>query len=338
MSWMDQLKGDSLAWLLEDDQPGVRYLAMRDLLDLPADDTGLQQARSEAHRSGPIAEVLANMQPEGWWVEPGPGYNPKYRSTVWAMILLAQMGGSVKEDMRIQKACNYVLDHAVMPGGQISYSTAPSGTFDCLQGNIVWSLLSLGCTDPRLDKAIDWMTRSVTGDGIAPMEDRHAPVRYYASKCGPLFACGATDKKPCAWGGVKVMMAFSKVSAPQRTPMVERAIKMGIDFFLSIDPTTAAWSTASDAKPNGSWWKFGFPVFYITDLLQVAEALTALGCGRDPRMQGLLELILAKQDGNGRWPLEYNYSGKTWLEFGEKKQPNKWVTLRALRVLKHSYS
>jgi hypothetical protein len=32
--------------------------------------------------------------------------------------------------------------------------------------------------------------------------------------------------------------------------------------------------------------------------------------------------------------MEYDYTGKTWIDFGGKKQPNKWVTLRALRVLK----
>lgn len=47
-----------------------------------------------------------------------------------------------------------------------------------------------------------------------------------------------------------------------------------------------------------------------------------------------LALIRAKQDVQGRWALDYDYSGKTWVDFGGKKQPNKWVTLRALRVLK----
>jgi hypothetical protein len=32
--------------------------------------------------------------------------------------------------------------------------------------------------------------------------------------------------------------------------------------------------------------------------------------------------------------LEYDYTGKTWVDFGPKKQPNPWVTIRALRVLK----
>jgi hypothetical protein len=35
MSAQSQLNGDTLTWLLESDIPGVRYLALRDLLDIP---------------------------------------------------------------------------------------------------------------------------------------------------------------------------------------------------------------------------------------------------------------------------------------------------------------
>jgi hypothetical protein len=199
---------------------------------------------------------------------------------------------------------------------------------------MLWSLLELGCTDPRLEKAADWAARSVTGEGIAPMGDKETKERYYAGKCGPDFACGGNGKLPCAWGAAKVLLALGRLPQSMRTPSVERAITRGIDFFLGIDPVTAAYPTGYADKPSGNWWKFGFPVFYVTDLLQVAEAMVQLGLGRDPRMQGLLDLVLSKQDEQGRWALEHDYTGKTWIEIGAKKAPNKWVTLRALRVLK----
>jgi hypothetical protein len=75
-------------------------------------------------------------------------------------------------------------------------------------------------------------------------------------------------------------------------------------------------------------------VFYVTDLLQNVAALVALGCQDDPRLAPALEMIREKQDARGRWSLEYDYSGKTWVDIGEKRKPSKWVTLRALRVLK----
>jgi hypothetical protein len=337
MSWKNQLRKDSVPWLLESDSPGVRYLALRDLSDLSPDDKSLKSARKTAHKEGPIAVVLSNMEKDGYWVKTGPGYNPKYRSTVWAMILLAQLGASASEDKRIEQACNYLLDQ-MTEGGQFTTSTsgAPSGTIDCLQGNLLWSLMELGYYDPRLDKAYEWMARTVTGDGIAPMEDKNAPIRYYAYKIGPTFSCGVNNKLPCAWGGVKVMLAFSKLSARQQTPLIKKAIKQGVEFFFGIDPATANYPTREESKPNRAWWKFGFPVFYVTDLLQLAEALVALGDGNNPRLSGTLNIIREKQDTDGRWALEYDYTGKTWIDFGKKKQPNKWVTLRALRVLRNT--
>ena len=59
MSWKDQLRSDSTSWLLEPEQPGVRYLALRDLLDLPPEDKKLRSARKAAHQEGPIGAILS---------------------------------------------------------------------------------------------------------------------------------------------------------------------------------------------------------------------------------------------------------------------------------------
>ncbi len=334
MSWPMQPQDDPLPWLLDDNGPGVRYLALRDLLDLAPDDPQLATARREAHRRGPIAAILDHMDPAGFWEQPGPGYNPKYRATVWSVIMLAQLGAALPEDERIGRACAYVLAHTLTPGGQFSTTNTASGTADCLQGNLCWALVELGCAGPRLEQAFDWLARSVTGEGIAPMTARDAPVRYYAGKCGPGFACGANNKLPCAWGAVKVMLALGRWPAAQRTPAMQRAIEQGVAFLLGSDPALAAYPNGYASKPSGNWWKFGFPVFYVTDLLQNVEALVSLGYGRDPRLAHALDLIQNKQDASGRWPLEYDYTGKTWIDCGASKQPNPWVTLRALRISK----
>jgi hypothetical protein len=334
MSWQEQLNGDALTWLLESKTPGVRYLALRDLSDCAPDDPDLIAAQEEAYSSGPIAAILNAMDEDGYWCEAGPGYYPKYRGTVWSLIMLAQLGALAAEDARIAKACAYVLDQALTPGGQFSPSGAPSGTADCLQGNLCAALVDLSHADSRLQSAFDWMARSVTGEGVAQMQDRNAAVRYYAGKCGPVFACGSNNKLQCAWGGIKVMLALSKLPGEQRTPIIDRAIEKGVEFLFSSDPARADYPSGYSEKPSGNWWKFGFPVFYVTDLLQNVEALVALGYGHDPRLAGALALIRDKQDANGRWALEYDYAGKIWVDVGAKKRPNEWVTLRALRVLK----
>lgn len=334
MSWQDQLMGDSLSWLLETTSPGVYYLALRDVFEHSDDDIELYKARETAHKNGPIAIVLDAMDEKGYWIEPGPGYNSKYYSTIWSVILLAQLGAVAEEDKRISHACEYLLDHTLAGNRYFSRTGTPSGTIDCLQGYLCWALLELGCDDARLDSAFEWMARSVTGEGVAPLEDRQAPLRYYASQCGPRFACGYNYQMSCAWGAVKTLLAFGKLAKEKRNPVITQAIQQGIDFIFSTDPAKADYPGGVNDKPSQNWWKFGFPVFYITDVLQLVEAMVSLGYGCDPRLSNAISIILDKQDINGRWSLEYNYNGKTWVDFGEKKQPNKWVTLRALRILK----
>ena len=328
---------DAINWLLDPADPGPRYLALRDVVRLPNGDPELIAARAAAHTAPPIATILDAMHPDGYWDKPGSGYGPKYRSAVWALITLGQVGASAAVAPRIGRAAAYLLDHALSPAGQFSCapSGAPSGTIDCLQGNMLAALLELGIDDPRLDGAFEWMARTVTGEGVAPAGDRSTPRRYYAYKSGPLFRCGVNGNLPCAWGGVKVMLAFGKLPPVRRTPLIEEAIRQGVEFLLSIDPATGEYPHADSDKPSGNWWKFGFPVFYVADILQLVDGLVGLGYGDDPRLANARALVRAKADIDGRWPLEYHYNGKIWdgVEFGRKGQANKWVTIRALKAL-----
>jgi len=343
---------DTLGWLLDPADPGPRYLALRDLCRRPAGDPELLAARAAAHAAPPIAPILDAMHPDGYWEKPGPGYNPKYRSTVWALIALAQAGASVAADPRVARAAAYLLDHAMAPGGQFATSAtaAPSSTADCLQGNLLAALFALGVDDPRLDAALEWMARTVTGEGLIPFQPAtvggprtparfskgaEAAPRYYASKSGPLFQCGVNGHLPCAWGGAKVMLAFSLMPAARRTPLIEEAIRQGAGYLLSIDPATGDYPHPYSDKPSGNWWKFGFPVFYVSDILQIVEALTALGYGDDPRLANARAVVRGKAGADGRWPLEYDYAGKMWdgVDFGPRRQANKWVTIRAVRVV-----
>jgi len=130
------------------------------------------------------------------------------------------------------------------------------------------------------------------------------------------------------------MLALGKVPAAGRTAAMQAAIEAGIDLLGGRDPARADYPHPFSAKPGGSWFRFGYPIAYVTDVLQNLEALTALGCGGDPRLAAAVELVQGKQDGQGRWRMEYTYNGKTWVDVEEKGRPSKWVTLRALRVLK----
>jgi hypothetical protein len=340
--WKKLLKADPTDWLLEEDDPGVRYLALRDIVD--ADEKEIKAARMKAHREGPIAEILANMNPEGWWIHPGYVYAPKCLGTSWSILSLAQMGGSVDEDKRISIACKYLLDYALSEGGQFSNTGEANKTFSCFQGNMLYSLADLGCKDDRLNSAFDWTARTVTGEGLPEKVSKDGlsdnnPGKLFALSyvTGPLFTCRVNKGNSCAWAGAKIMMALSRLPEEHRTPLVKRAISTGVNYFFDKDPAAAWFPGEMAPEPDRRWWKFHFPATGM-DILQVAEALTALGYGSDSQLANTLDLIRSKQDEQGRWSREKNwgYQHKWWVNFGSFNKSNKWVTLRAMRVLKRA--
>jgi hypothetical protein len=336
-NWLELLNDDPRPWLLEEDpaNPGVRYFALKELLDKPASDPEVVEARQALMSSGPVPTILDAQAPEGFWVKPGPGYFPQYRGTVWEVTLLGQLGAG-GADPRVRKACDYVLQHSVDKNGAFSMAAVPSQAILCLNGHLLSAFLDLGWLgDERVDRALEWVARMVTGEGVAPTEEKSASLRYLKSgTCGPGFCCGFNAKKPCAWGAVNVMQAFSRLPLRARQPLVQRAIDTGLDFLLSRDPAVADYPMGSGTKPSGNWFRFGFPIFWSTDILHNLAVLTSFGYGSDPRLSAAFDFVLSKQDEQGRWKMERSYNGKTLVDIEERGQPSKWVTLRVLRVLK----
>jgi hypothetical protein len=281
----------------------------------------------------PIAAILAAQAPDGYWEKPGAGYATKYRGTVWQLIFLDQLGAE-PDHPQVQLACDYVIAHSAAATGGFGASgrigdalPPPSAVIHCLNGNLLRALLGFGRLDDAVvAKAIDWEARAITGEGVE---------RWYASgTAGPLFACTANERLPCAWGAIKALLALARIPPDRRGARVTRAVEAGCAFLLSRRPEVADYPAGwGNPKPNGSWFRLGFPSAYVTDVLQNLEVLCELGHGRDPRISPAIDWLLAKQDADGRWRNEYAYHGKTWVDFERQGQPSKWVTLRACRVL-----
>lgn len=288
-------------------------------------------ARGAAMESPPISATLAAQQAEGFWVKPGPGYAPKYTGTVWQVIILDQLGAD-GQDLRIRATCEYILKHSQAESGGFGASgthlegpPAPSRVIHCLHGNLLRALIGFGWSeDARVRRAIDWLARAVLGRDVS----------YYKSgTTGPGFGCAANGGLPCAWGAIKELRALALVLLQERTGLVAEAIGAGASFLLEHDLAHAAYP-AFGGKISSDWFKFGFPLGYTSDILEALDVLVSLGYGTDPRLMPAVDFVLSKQDAMGRWKLEHTLNGKMWVDIEKKGQPSKWVTLRALRVLK----
>jgi hypothetical protein len=280
---------------------------------------------------------LAAQHPEGYWEKPGAGYATKYRGTVWQLIFLDQLGAD-PADRRVQRACEYILEHSIAVTGGFGASGSrgpkappPSAVIHCLNGNLLRALIGFGwLQDPRVLGAIEWEARAITGQSVS---------RWYASgTSGPGFRCAANEQLPCAWGAVKALLGLARIPSAVRSPLVNAAIDQGRAFLLSRDPAVADYPMGwGNTRPNGSWFRLGFPSGYVADVLQTLEALCELGAAREPRLRRAVEWLVSRQDADGRWRNEYAYNGKTWVDVERQGQPSRWVTLRACRVLRAAF-
>ena len=91
--------------MLEDDQPAVQYLTLKELVGKAEDDPEVQAAKELIPKKGWAADVLARQNSEGWWVGAESLYQPKYLSTNWMLLVLSDLA-LTKEDPRIERACD----------------------------------------------------------------------------------------------------------------------------------------------------------------------------------------------------------------------------------------
>ena len=116
----------------------------------------------------------------------------------------------------------------------------------------------------------------------------------------------------------------------ERTDSIRQAINLGVEFLLQVGPQHPKWP--GDKLISPYWHRLMVPLLYQSDLLHLAEALAAVGAIDDPRAEAFIDYILSKRNADGSWNLEFSIPSLAG-SFGPIEKPNKWVTLRALRVL-----
>ncbi len=310
------MNNQTVDWLLEPDNPSVRYFTLRHLLDRSEEDAEVQAARRDIMASEPVQKILAKQKAEGYWVKPDKGYSPKYQATSWQILFLAELGAD-GQDERVRRGCEYFLSQSPSEkhGGFVHL-------IYCLNGNMLWALTALGFgRDERVARALDWLTGMIVGD-----------LPHTGSHSWPAFVCGANYKLPCAWGAVKALRALASLPAALQSPKVKKAAAATVEFLFSRDPAQADYPAYE--RVSGEWFKFGFPLSYTSDVLELSLALCEAGHGRDPRLRNAIELILSNRAPDGRWRMKHSLNGKMWADIEAKGKPSKWITLRALRVLK----
>lgn len=332
-TWRSYLKADPTEWLLEPDNPSVRYFTLLDVLKCSPKDADVASAKRSIMRTGVVPRILARQKRGGYWGKAEDFYvRAKYRGTVWQFIMLAELGADGR-DPRIRRACEFALNRIQdRESGGFAYRGHRAGgrhdcVIPCLTGNMVWSLVRFGLLeDPRVRRGIDWITRCQRfddGDGEAP---RGWP---YDNK----EACWG--RHTCHMGAVKALNALAEIPPRKRSREVRGVIEQGTEYLLKHHIFRQSHDLRRVSRAD--WLRFGFPLMWRTNALDILGILTRLG-GRDRRMQEAIDLVVSKQDARGRWKLETTFNGRVLVNIEREGEPSKWVTLNALRALKGFYS
>ncbi|MHB1295957.1 MAG: nitrogen fixation protein NifH [Anaerolineae bacterium] len=316
----------TIAWLLGEDNPSVRYFTLKHLLERSEDDPQVQAARRAIVHSAPVRAILAAQNPEGYWAKPGAGWAPYCTSTIWQILFLAELGAD-RANQQVRLGCEYLMEHAQAKHGGLSAApnAAPSGAVHCHNGNMIWALVMLGYDqDERVQRAVEWLAGAITGDSF--------DWWYASSVPGPGLRCAQNMKQPCAWGAVKALRALTTLPADWRTTSVCKATDRTAGFLLSYDLAKADYPHTE--RVSGNWFRFGFPLSYTSDILEALLALSQAGYGHDLRLRNAMALVSSKRDRDQRWVMERSLNSKMWADVEMRNQPSKWLTLRALVVLK----
>jgi len=331
-NWKSLLNADATNWLLEEDNPSVRYFTLTDILDLPENEARVIAARQDIMKEGLVRDIL-ELQRTPEYLKAYPRfYTYKYKGLVWSLILLAELGA--KQTPEIAAQCEYILTNCqeLSQGGFSQHTAAKTGggrmteVIPCLTGNMVFALLRFGCfDDARLQKGIDWLTSYMRFNDGVELDPQVLPYARYEMCWG---------RHTCHMGVVKALKAFGEIPPQLRSDAVNDTTRKAAEFLLIHHIYKRSHNLSRLSKPG--WNKFGFPLMYQTDVLEILDIMTGLGI-KDSRMDEAIELVLSKQDEQGRWKLENTFgSDRLLIPFGQKGEPSKWLTLRAIRVLKRA--
>jgi hypothetical protein len=294
-------------WLLDAD-PAIRWQVMRDLLDAPADEVAAERAR--VAREGWGARLLAAQKADGHWE--GGAYFPNWTSATPNLSLLRSFGVDPGEE-HVRRAVELVganvrweYDELPYFGGEVE---------PCINGQAV-AIGAYFRQDVR--PIVDRLLNDQMADGGWNCEQERGST------------VGSFDSTINVLEGFLEYERFVGGDATVRT-----ARERGQEYLLERRLFRRR-STGEVVQPNtGVWLRFAFPHGFHYDVLRGLDHLRETGVAPDERVSDALDVVQERRQADGRWLLDVAYHDELLVDLDETEDgPSRWVTLRALRVLR----
>lgn len=301
---------DLIDWLLASQIPSIRHAAMTKLLGWPSTHAQVRRERQEIMRAGPVPAILAGQTSRGNWQPERSYYTPKYTSTHWSMLLLAELNVD-GEKAAARRGAAYMLEATKQEADQNEETKAHG--LSCFWGNLLRYALHCGYAgDPRLKVIADYLAH----DGL-----------HYGWQCPHNWEI------PCAWGAARSLWGLALLPGDQRSREVEATIERGLDFLLAGE-TLVRGEFPHGGRIHAIWSRLNFPLFYQADVLFILRIAAELKALAHPGAQPALAWLRERRTRTGRWRGSSPFRQRTWPDLGEAQDVDRWVSIQAANILR----
>ncbi len=295
-----------LSWLLDSD-PSIRWQVMRDFCDVPDDIVAAERSRVAAEGWG--AQLLAAQRSDGQW---GDGVDlPFWWSNLYTLVFLRDLGVDPGSPS-VRAAIDRVREHVTW-GPEFGDSPFFEGEVEpCINGRAVALGAYFGV---RSDRLVDRLLSEQLEDGGWNCEaERGNSIRssFHTTLCV-----------------LEGLLAFEQAFGD--SPRVSHARRRGQEYLLA---RKLLRRLSSGELIDPGWTRLVFPPLWHYDALRALDYLRNAQVPADARVEEAAGIVRQQQRPDGRWVLAHRHRDTLYEEIaGEVGAPNRWLTLRARRVL-----
>ena len=335
----------TLDWLLEKDNPPVRYLTLTNILKRPSTTAEVQKAKSQIKGYKVTKGILDRFDE---FIKNDDKACWKYTGKYWQLVFLGQFLADGKDPRVVGLVDNILQNHKWIS----------NTSMQCLTSSILRAMMQLGYHDHPvvIEETTNLAKRILDDQGIkCTMMDYSLLPR-------------------CQMALPKLLLCFGEVADERKSLVIKGAIKLVVERLLKnkinqyLPGNRKKWQAVLAAAPKRSdlpegqrvkdwvfdqkeaflssngigeveakpgWLKFGFPLHYNSDILEAMYSLALVGTPTHTRLEGALDIIEGKMGKGFTWKMENSMNGKMLVDVEQKGKPSKWITYFALRVLNH---
>ncbi|MEJ2087952.1 MAG: hypothetical protein P8Y69_05665 [Gammaproteobacteria bacterium] len=300
-----------IRWLLDSD-PSIRWQVRRDITGEADDVVAAERSRIAVEGWG--ARLLSLQEPDGNWGG-GPWVSQSWASTMETLMQLREMGLDPASP-QARRAIRRVREHSDW-GPYHGHSPFFEGEVEaCINGRVLACGAYFGAASERL---VDRLLGEQLHDGG--------------------WNCDAPPSKRASFNStICVLEGLLEYENSNGAASAVRDARLRGQEYLLERKLFRSLSTGAviecDRKGGHDWRRFAFPTRWHYDVLWALDYLRKAGADPDDRVAEAVDLVVAKRDEDGRWPIGDPHAGKVHFHMeGTAGTASRWITLRALRVL-----